>query len=292
MVSAFTQRGLDQLSPPEVEGYFRELPTNRGEYAGLVADLAGWPDRSPLSRRVPSRDEIAALSRRTARWRAVCLLEDADALALATKVFELVYVLDPLYDSGDLLYGAWHDPAIKVAQASRLGQHAALLVQLTPGIADGKIVLAPEHLPGSWDPRPRWRRDEVAWPLRQALVLLYWVDRLNALVVASARASLALALGPATSTASVGEPADGVRPRVRRTSAGLTRLACELQPISGVSTPEQQGEWELMLGEGVQEPAFLLRRVLNGEDPFRAPSLKRVKLHRRPVCLTKRDGAA
>jgi len=44
--------------------------------------------------------------------------------------------------------------------------------------------------------------------------------------------------------------------------------------------------WRLSLGEAsVPEPALLFRRVLNGEDPERAPPLPRSTLKRRPLSL-------
>src|SRR4051812_32259506 len=61
LVHALLGRGLDQLSPPEVEHVLLELPAERADYLGLVRDIAGWPDRSIIGRRLPGADEVAAL---------------------------------------------------------------------------------------------------------------------------------------------------------------------------------------------------------------------------------------
>src|SRR5258708_12282703 len=73
----------------------------------------------------------------------------------------------------------------------------------------GTAILTPDHLPGSWNPRPGWRkprpgddkRQIAAWSVRTSLVLLYWADRLEG-VVCTARgdvvAGLDLALGHRT----------------------------------------------------------------------------------------------
>ena len=199
------QRGLDQLSPPEVEHTLLELPTNRGEYVGVISELSGWPERSPIGRRVPTPADIAQLDGKSGRWRAVALLDDLPALSQTALLFHCSFALDPMYDSGDLLYGAWHDPAIKAEHARRLAQHGRWMAHLAPLLADGSVVLAPDHLPGSWDPRPSWRapRPDAAphlhqtWALRTLLTLLYWADRLDAVVCTSQPeivASLPLAL--------------------------------------------------------------------------------------------------
>ncbi|HEY3063866.1 MAG TPA: hypothetical protein VGL99_33260, partial [Chloroflexota bacterium] len=75
-MQALVVRGLDQLSPPEVEHVLLELPVERTEYVGLVAELADWPRRSTLSRRVPTDQEVDRLNHSAGRWRAVTLLDD------------------------------------------------------------------------------------------------------------------------------------------------------------------------------------------------------------------------
>ena len=88
-----------------------------------------------------------------------------------------------------------------------------------PLLNAGTAVLTPDHLPGSWNPRPGWRkprsnadsRQHAAWSMRTSLVLLYWADRLDG-VVCTARsdvvAALDVALGPRATSASleVAEP--------------------------------------------------------------------------------------
>ena len=191
------RRGLGELSPPEVERVLLELPTDRAEYVGLVRDISGWPERSVVGRRIPTEAEIARLNRTSGRLRMVALLEDERAIEVAAPLFDSLFILDPLYDTGDLLYAAWHDPAIRDEHARHLAQHARRLAQLAPLLSDGTAVLAPDHLPGGWDPRPGWRRlrpdadphTRWAWSLRQALVLLYWADRLNAVICTALLAS-------------------------------------------------------------------------------------------------------
>src|SRR5215467_8245099 len=96
---ALLSRGLDQLSPPEVEHTLLELPAERAEFVGILSDITGWPDRTPLQRRVPNEEEIGALNRQAGRWRAVTLLDDELALRTAAVLFKTTFVLDPLYDS-------------------------------------------------------------------------------------------------------------------------------------------------------------------------------------------------
>src|SRR4029078_557004 len=107
-VQALFGRGLDQLSPPEVEHTLLELPAERAQYVGLVRDIAGWPDRSPIGRRLPTEAEVDALQRVAGRWRGVALLPHEPALRMAAVLFRRTFILDPLYDTGDLLYAAWH----------------------------------------------------------------------------------------------------------------------------------------------------------------------------------------
>ena len=211
--------GLADLSPPEAEHTVLELPTNRAEYVGVLQEIGDYPAHSPIGQRVPGDDEVAALARAAGRWRAVVLLEDERALKSAAGLFSRVFVLDPFYDSGSLLYAAWHDPLIRDEHSRRLAEQAGLLVRAGPLLSAGTAILTPDHLPGSWNPRPGWRKPRptadrhqlAAWSMRSCLVLLYWADRLDG-VVCTARsdviAALDVALGPrATSSAlEVGEP--------------------------------------------------------------------------------------
>src|SRR5258708_26722546 len=207
-------RGLAELSPPEAERTVLELPTNRPEYIAWLQDIGDYPARSPIGQRVPGDDEVAALARAAGRWRAVVLLEDERALRNAAGLFSRVFVLDPFYDSDALLYAAWHDPTINDEHSRRLAEQAGLLVRAGSLLNAGTAILAPDHLPGSWNPRPGWRkprptadkRQIAAWAVRTSLVLLYWADRLDG-VVCTARsevvAGLDLALGPRSSSSAL-----------------------------------------------------------------------------------------
>src|SRR5437588_4669838 len=197
------------MSPPEAEHAVLELPTNRADYVNVLQDIGDYPTRSPIGPRVPGEAEVAALARQSGRWRAIVLLEDERALRPAAGLFSRVFVLDPFFDSGALLYAAWHDPQIKDEHSRRLAEQAGLLVRAAPLLNATTAVLTPDHLPGSWNPRPGWRKprpgdDKVqiaAWSVRTSLVLLYWADRLEG-VVCTARgdvvAALDLALGHRT----------------------------------------------------------------------------------------------
>src|SRR5262249_47596471 len=132
--------------------------------------------------------------------------EDEAAARQAACAFDRVYVLDPLYDTGALLYAAWHDPFIRDEHSRRLAEQAAGLVRLAPLLNTGTAMLAPDHLPGSWNPRSGWRRPRstdtarqvAGWWMRTAMVLLYWADRLQAVACTTSDAvvaSLGIALG-------------------------------------------------------------------------------------------------
>src|SRR5258708_37729303 len=118
--------GFAELSPPEVQHAILELPTNRAEYVGVLEDIGDYPARSPIGQRGPSDADVATLKKQQGRWRAVVSLEDERALRNATGLFQRVFVLDPLYDTGALLYAAWHDPLIKDVHSRRLGGQAGL----------------------------------------------------------------------------------------------------------------------------------------------------------------------
>jgi len=228
---------------------------------------------------------------------------------MAGALFRRTFVLDPLYDTGDVLYAAWHDPTLNLDHARRLAEQAALLVRAAPLLRSGSAVLAPDHLPGSWDPRPGWRRpgpaaDDVAqraWALRTGLVLVHWADRLDA-VVLTTRADVVAALREVVLGSSalsrdvllgeappLGQSASARtlwstarRVARRRTPGCLDGLACALRKLA----PGDAASWRLSLGEAtLPDPALLLRRVLNGSDPHRAPALPRTDLRRQPLYL-------
>src|SRR5690348_17309465 len=155
---ALTRHGFAELSPPEAQHALLELPTNRAEYVGVLKDLGDYPRRSPIGERLPTTHEVSALQRMAARWRAVVLLDDETAARQAACVCESVFLLDPLYDSGALLYAAWHDPFIRDEHSRRLAEQASAMVGLAPLLNTGTAILAPDHLPGSWNPRPGWRQ--------------------------------------------------------------------------------------------------------------------------------------
>src|SRR5919201_5024668 len=210
---AMAARGFADLSPPEAQYAILELPTNRADYVGLLQDIGDYPRRSPIGHRVPTDDEVSALNRSAGRWRAVVLLEDDRALATCACLFNREFVLDPMYDSGALLYAAWHDPLIRDEHSRRLAEQAGLLVRAGPLLNAATAVLAPDHLPGSWNPRPGWRRPRssddrrqlAGWSMRSALVLVYWADRLDAVVCTTRHdviAALDVVLGERVTTCS------------------------------------------------------------------------------------------
>ena len=318
---ALAARGFAELSPPEAQHAVLELATDRAQYVGVVQDLADYPARSPLGQRVPTQAEVDALRTLKGSWRAVLLLDDERALKTAACLFDRVFVLDPFYDCGGFLYAAWHDPLIDDEHSRRLADHARLLVGAAPLLNAGTAVLAPDHLPGSWSPRPGWRkprpgddaRQLAGWSMRSALVLLYWAGRLDAVACAARDdivAALQVAVGPgASGTLELAEPhrleaAQAARQefaphlckcwraarrigRRRRTRARVEALADILSSATAVLAETNPARaWRLLLGEAsLPEPAMLLRRVLSGEDPEREPPLPRMELKRRPLCL-------
>ena len=156
----------------------------------------------------------------------------------AAGLFSRVFVLDPLYDSGALLYAAWHDPAIKDEHSRRLAEQAGLLVRAAPLLNAGTAILTPDHLPGSWNPRPGWRkprpgedkRQMAAWSVRTGLVLLYWADRLDG-VVCTARSDIAAALDLALGARTTSSALELLEPR-RIDEAQVARelIAADLGP--------------------------------------------------------------
>ena len=313
---ALTARGYGELSPPEAHHAMLELPTNRSEYVGVLQDLGEYPARSPIGQRIPTREEVEALKRASgASWRGVILLDDEAALKHAAWLFDRVFVLDPFYDIGALLYAAWHDPFIKDEHSRLLAEQAGWLVRLAPLLNSGIALLAPDHLPGSWVPRPGWRkpragadrRQLAGWSMRSGLVLLYWADRLNGVVCTTRSdvlAALDVLLGNATSSNSLRVPtaastdeamaaraehADALCAawaEARRMSRRRTRGCVEDVAFALDRPAPQAQEWRVVLGaSSLPEPAMLIRRVLFGEDPEREPPLPRRRLRRRPLCL-------
>jgi len=315
-----TARGYAGLSPPEAEHAILELPTNRADYVGVLQDIGDYPARSPIGQRVPSDAEVETLRRHKGRWRAVALLEDERALRNAACLFSRTFVLDPFFDSGALLYAAWHDPLIRDEHSRRLAEHAGLLIRAAPLLNAGTAVLTPDHLPGSWNPRPGWRkprasedkRQLAAWSMRSGLVLMYWADRLNAVVCTTrgdVSAALEVALGPQALSTSVelSEPprVDDAQAQREARAEDFSELWTDLRTVtrrrdrysledvafvlSGLAEDPSNGslsDWRLSLGPAaVPEPAMLIRRVLGGQDPEREPALPRRRLRRRPLCL-------
>src|ERR1051326_7011040 len=127
---AITRHGYADLSPPEAQHALLELPSNRADYVEVLQDLGDYPARSPIGTRLPSAEDVPSLKRAAGRWRAVVPFGDERAVRRAACVFESVFVLDPLYDSGSLLYAAWHDPFIRDEHSRRLAEQAAGLVRL------------------------------------------------------------------------------------------------------------------------------------------------------------------
>jgi hypothetical protein len=315
---AINRHGFADLSPPEAQHALLELPTNRAEYVGVLEDLGDYPARSPIGQRLPTPEEVASLKRAGGRWRAVALLDDDAAVSQSACLFETSFVLDPLYDSGALLYAAWHDPFIRDEHSRRLAEHGAKLVALAPLLNSGTAILAPEHLPGSWNPRPGWRaplrtahpRQLAAWSMRAALVLVYWAERLDAVVCATRAdvlAGLHVLLGSRSRVAALELPrppgtAEAISGCREQHAQELCRLWSELRQLSRrrrsdalpalalacADLPLDGGRqaWQLALGSAsVPEPAMLIRRILNGQDPERLPALAPKRLGRRPLCL-------
>jgi len=314
---AMTSHGFADLSPPEAEHAMLELPTNRADYVGVLQDLGDYPKRSPIGQRVPSQADVEALKRGGGPWRGVVLLEDDRAARHSAVLFDRVFVLDPFYDSGALLYAAWHDPYIKDEHSRRLAEQTGWLVRLAPLFNAGSAVLAPDHLPGSWNPRPGWRkprgntdqRQVAAWAMRNGLVLLYWADRLDAVACTtrldvSVAMEVVLGLGAASITLELGDVSSAEEAQrfrdehamelcerwreMRHVSRRRPRRCLEdvAYVASRVALDGRVAGWRLMLGEAsVPEPSMLIRRVLHGQDPEREPALPRRRLRRRPLCL-------
>jgi hypothetical protein len=94
-------------------------------------------------------------------------------------MFDVLLVLDPLWHTGDLLYGSWHArEGIPPEYARRLHAHLAPAVRLSE--VRGAVRFIPDHLPGSWDPFPV----PTSSPVRRAAGLLYWANRLRGVAMA------------------------------------------------------------------------------------------------------------
>jgi len=294
-----------------------ELPTNRADYVGVLEDLGGYPARSPIGQRIPSQADVDALKRGGGPWRGVVLLDDERTARHAALLFDRVFVLDPFYDSGAMLYAAWHDPYIKDEHSRRLAEQAGWLVRLAPLFNAGTALLAPDHLPGSWNPRPGWRkprrtadhRQVAGWAMRTGLALLYWADRLDAVACTTRREviaamEVALGLDELSTTVELSEvPSSEEAQRfrdehavdlcerwreMRRASRRRSRHCVDdlAYMISGLPLDGRPGVWRLAMGgRSVPEPSMLIRRVLNGQDPEREPALPKRRLRRRPLCL-------
>src|SRR5215472_5324480 len=65
---AIATHGFADLSPPEAQHAFLELPTNRANYVRMLQDLGDYPARSPIGQRQPTEAEIDALARAGGRW--------------------------------------------------------------------------------------------------------------------------------------------------------------------------------------------------------------------------------
>jgi hypothetical protein len=320
-LSAIASRGFADLSPPEAHHAMLELPTNRAEYVGMLQDMGDYPRRSPIGVRRPTDEEVDVLRKAgTGRWRAVVLLEDERALALGAAYFSHLFLLDPFFDTGQMLYAAWHDPLIRDEHSRRLAEQGALLLRAAPLLNGAAASLAPDHLPGSWNPRPSWPRPRAtdpprqlaAWAMRCALVLVYWADRLDAVVCTTRHdviAALDVVLGASVTTRGVElrsakrvdasqdlreaslctlKPEwDAARRASRRRSrAHLDDVTDALFTVSESLSDEPSSAWRLSLGATtVPEPPLLIRRILLGEDPERRPPLPRRKLRRRPLAL-------
>jgi len=149
--------------------------------------------------------------------------------------------------------------------------------------------------------------------MRTSLVLLYWADRLDGVVcttLGDVVVALDVALGARATSCWLDMPEP---PRVdeaqaardsclgditqqwlairrlsrRRTRRRLDDVAYALTSLAELlSHATAPHAWRLSLGESsVPDPALLIRRVLNGQDPERQPCLPRRKIKRRPLCL-------
>jgi hypothetical protein len=138
-------------------------------------------------------------------------------------------------------------------------------------------------------------------------VLLHWADRLDALVCVTRTdvvEMLRAAFGPAETWRIVRLPqpltldqrrqelapqwAAARRLTRRRVLRRLDEMSRALEQIGCAVVPgSPRDEWRLALGRPkLPDPALLLKRVMNGADPNRAPLLPPTPLRRRPLCLT------
>jgi len=191
---ALAVNGLDYLSAPELQWAIRELTQDRGAFLGVLTAAARYPRESMVGPRRPDPAEVDGLDRTLPPSRALVHPEDEAAVLAAGGLFQTVLALDPFWAAPRLLYSCWHARSgISLEQADALLEMAGPCVRLAPLIADGSLRFVPDHLPGSWEPYPMPRRaPPTASPqvraglaLRRAARLVYWADRLGAVVVAA-----------------------------------------------------------------------------------------------------------
>jgi hypothetical protein len=145
--------------------------------------------------------------------------------------------------------------------------------------------------------------------MRAALVLVYWADRLDAVICATRAdvlAGLHVVLGaqPRIAVLEVASPSaiEAVSAWRQDNADRLCQLWTELRRISlrrpadcvgalalaaqDLPLDSPRRAWQLALGTAsLPEPAMLIRRILNGQDPERDPPLPRKRLKRRSLCL-------
>jgi len=152
--------------------------------------------------------------------------------------------------------------------------------------------------------------------MRGSLVLVYWADRLSGVVCATRSdvvAGLDVLLGARARsiTFDAPEPAHIREAYAAREESPtwLAELWTDLSSVSrrrdrycledsafvlsGLAEGPPTGPsraYRLVLGQpSVPDPAMLIRRVQNGQDPERDPPLPRKRLKRRPLCVLPAD---
>ena len=314
---ALADLGLDQLSPPEAERVLYELEAERRRFIALLCQLTRWPARSTLGPRLPEAAEVDALEALPGRWRLLTLPEDDRALRLGGLAFERIFVLDPLYDCGKTLYGAWHRAGVDPRHVHQVGERALALLRAGPLLRSGVAVLAPDQLPRSWDPFPSAPRPDPsdrgacrAWAMGRALTLIYWADRLDA-VIAISQPDVAAAVfdlvRPTHEAAVARLPdlpgLDDVVARRRDARQSLSRLwrnarrrsrarqsavspASAMERLWTVVAGAPAREWTVSLGpETLPMPSTMLLRVRANLDPYDGTAYGAVHLRRPPLCL-------
>jgi hypothetical protein len=177
--AALEAHGLDHLSAPELAHALQELAHDRPAFLGVLAAANDYPRVGLCSLRRPDRAEIARLDSQLPRARAILLPEDEVGIRTALVAFEVLLVLDPLWNTGDLFYASWHaSQGISPEHAQRLHRKLAPAVRLSS--AREALRFIPDHIPGGWDPFPFGS----SAPLRRAAGLLYWANCLRGVAVA------------------------------------------------------------------------------------------------------------